>query len=89
VTNAVKHAHPTQVEVLLECTDKKLLLGIRDNGSGFDLDGPDGKKMGHFGLTGIRERTKRLIGDLSLSSQPGQGTEILVTVRLSPESQPD
>jgi PAS domain S-box-containing protein len=89
VTNAVKHAHPTEIEVLLECTDNKLRLGIRDNGHGFDMDGPDGKKTGHFGLTGIRERTKRLTGDLSLSSQPGQGTEILVTVRLSPESKPD
>jgi PAS domain S-box-containing protein len=83
VTNAVKHANPTEVEVLLDCTDRKLRLGIRDNGHGFDLDGPDAKKAGHFGLTGIRERTKRLTGNLSLSSQPGQGTEILVTVCLS------
>ena len=89
VTNAVKHAHPTEVEVLLDYTARKLQLGIRDNGHGFDLDGPDGKKSGHFGLLGIRERTKRLTGDLSLSSHPGQGTEILVAVFLSPESPSD
>lgn len=87
VTNAVKHASPTEVEVMLEFMDKELRLRIRDNGRGFDLDGPDGKKAGHFGLVGIRERANSLRGNLSLNSQPGQGTEILVTVCLSPQSQ--
>ena len=84
VTNAVKHANPTEVEVTLEYSAKELRLQIQDNGCGFDLDGPDGKKAGHFGLIGIRERTKRLAGNLSLSSQPGQGTEILIAVRPNP-----
>jgi PAS domain S-box-containing protein len=88
VTNAVKHANPTEVEVTLEYSAKELRLQIQDNGCGFDLDGPDGKKAGHFGLLGIRERTKYLAGNLSLSSQPGQGTEILVAVGLPPDSRP-
>ncbi len=86
VTNAVKHADPTEVEVALEYTAKELRLRIRDNGRGFDPHGPNGSKNGHFGLVGIRERAKVLAGNLSLDSQPGGGTEIAVTVNLSPES---
>lgn len=88
VTNAVKHANPAEVEVTLEYSARELRLQVQDDGCGFDLDGPDGKKTGHFGLVGIRERVKSLAGNLSLSSQLGEGTEILVTVCLSPESQP-
>jgi signal transduction histidine kinase len=80
VTNAVKHASPTEVEVTLEYLSGELRLRIRDNGRGFDPNGSDSAKDGHFGLLGIRERTKSLAGNLSLTSQPGQGTEILVTV---------
>jgi signal transduction histidine kinase len=85
VTNAVKHANPDEVEVALEYTARELRLQIRDDGRGFNLDGQEANKNGHFGLIGIRERTKRLMGDLSLSSQPGQGTEIIIALSQSPE----
>jgi len=78
VANAVKHAHPTQVEVNLQYAAKELRLRIRDNGCGFNPDGPAAKKAGHFGLVGIRERARSLAGNVLLKSQPGQGTEIIV-----------
>jgi signal transduction histidine kinase len=86
VTNAVKHAHPSEVETNLEYTCDELRLCIRDNGCGFDPAGPAGAKSGHFGLVGMRERAKSVEGKLALKSKPGQGTEILVTVRLRNES---
>jgi len=82
VTNAAKHARPTEVEVSLECTPNELRLRVRDDGSGFDPQGPAAIKDGHFGLVGIRERAESIAGDFSLNSQPGQGTDILVTVAL-------
>ena len=82
VTNAVKHARPAQVEVSLEFASDELRLRIRDDGRGFNPQGPDGAKAGRLGLIGIRERTKSLGGKLSLSSQPGQGTEVVVTVAM-------
>ena len=78
VANAVKHGNPTQVEVKLQYTDKELQLRIRDNGCGFNPNGPDGSKAGHFGLVGIRERASSLAGKVSLNSRPGQGTDIIV-----------
>ena len=82
VRNAVKHARPTQVEVNLEHAFDELRLLVRDDGCGFDPQGPDGTKDGHFGLVGIRHRARSMAGNLSLKSQPGQGTEILVTIPL-------
>jgi signal transduction histidine kinase len=80
VANAVKHARPTQVEVTLHFADKELRLRIRDNGRGFNPKSTETSKAGHFGLLGVRERTKSLAGDFVLNSQPGQGTEIIVRV---------
>ncbi len=80
VTNAVKHACPTRVEVKLEYTPAELRLLVRDDGCGFHPNGADASKDGHFGILGIRERTQSIHGIMSLRSHPGQGTEILVTI---------
>lgn len=82
VTNAVKHGCPTRVNVALEYTSDEIRLRVRDNGCGFDPQGSAGRKEGHFGLVGINERVKSLGGKLSLNSQPGQGTELLISIRL-------
>jgi signal transduction histidine kinase len=82
VANAVKHAHPKRVEVTLEFNSKDVHLSIRDNGSGFDTKQIENFKDGHFGLIGIQERVKGMGGKCWLTSQPGEGTEIAVTVRM-------
>lgn len=83
VTNAVKHAAPSDIEVTLECNSNstELRLRIRDNGCGFDPENLNGSKNGHFGLVGLQERTKAIAGNLLLNSSPGKGTEVLVAVR--------
>ena len=81
VTNAVKHARPTHVAVNFNFSDGEVRLRVRDDGCGFDPQGPESSKAGHFGLAGIRERVKSLSGKFSLNSRPGHGTEIIVTVR--------
>jgi signal transduction histidine kinase len=80
VINAVRHANPTGVEVALEYTDRELRLRVRDDGRGFDPNSPNGAKEDHFGLLGIQERTRHLGGIVSLNSQLGRGTEILITI---------
>jgi signal transduction histidine kinase len=80
VTNAVKHAGPSNIEVTLECNPTELRLRVRDNGRGFNPNSQNGSKNGHFGLVGLHERTKTIAGNLLLNSQPGKGTEVLVTV---------
>ncbi|MGP0076584.1 MAG: two-component regulator propeller domain-containing protein [Bryobacteraceae bacterium] len=83
VTNAVKHAHASQVNIHLEMAQRKLSLRVADNGRGFEQDEAFSEVGGHFGLLGMRERAERLGGELRLHSEPGQGTEVAVTVPLS------
>ncbi len=83
VTNAVKHAHASQVRIHLEMANKKLSLRVADNGQGFEQDEAFSEVGGHFGLLGMRERAERLGGELRLHSERGQGTEVAVTVPLS------
>lgn len=75
--NIVRHAHATQVQVVLTCSDDELVLEVRDNGSGFD---PGGSFPGHLGLSSMRERAQRLDGNLELDSEPGAGTTVRARV---------
>jgi signal transduction histidine kinase/ligand-binding sensor domain-containing protein len=83
VTNAVKHARASQVRIHLAMAGRKLSLSVADNGRGFEQDEAFSEVGGHFGLLGMRERAERLGGELQLHSEPGQGTEVEVTVPLS------
>src|SRR5262245_17116995 len=78
VTNAVRHAHPTQVEVRLVFKKEALELRIRDDGCGFDSHGPRSSRPGHFGLLGLKERAEALSGTFSNESAPGKGAHLLV-----------
>src|SRR5262249_3157199 len=84
VTNAVKHARPTQVSVGLEFDPRNVVLRIKDNGCGFDPEGPEATKSGHFGLAGLQERARAMGGSLSLNSQLREGTEIIVEAGMAP-----
>jgi signal transduction histidine kinase len=80
ITNAVRHGRPANVTVQLTCEQGALRLRVRDDGCGFDLDEASRRNGGRFGLLGMRERSERLGGQMSLRSQRGEGTEIEVTV---------
>ncbi len=80
IGNACKHSEACKVEVQLVCMPRKVCLVVRDDGKGFvisDTETPKG-----FGLISMQERAQQLGGKFCLSSQPGQGTEIVVEVEL-------
>ena len=76
LTNITKHAQATKIELTLRNDSQAILLIIRDDGCGFD---PTQNTTG-FGLQGMQERTLALQGDFQISSEPGQGCEIRVTI---------
>jgi signal transduction histidine kinase len=82
VTNAVKHSGAGTIEVHLDCTGQRLLLTIKDDGVGFSLSDDEGSPPGHYGLIGMRERATQIGGELNLTSQPGHGTVVLLTLPL-------
>ncbi len=80
LTNIAKHARATRVGIRLAFEARRLRLHLEDNGVGFDpAHTPD---EGHFGLTGMAERVKRLAGRLDLASAPGRGTTLTVEIPL-------
>jgi signal transduction histidine kinase len=75
LTNIVRHAKATKVDIEMGQHDKCFYLEIKDNGSGFDQDTI---RSGAFGLVGIRERVLSLDGTLTIQSAQGKGTAINV-----------
>ena len=83
VTNTVKHAHAKEVWIHLAMNNGTLKMRVADNGEGFEQTDAFSEIGGHFGILGMRERAERLGGELQLHSEPGEGTEVEVTVPLS------
>lgn len=76
LTNIHQHAKASLVWVQLGSDDGGIQLEIRDDGVGFD---PSHTPPGHYGLIGIRERTRLAGGELTIHSQPGSGgTQLIV-----------
>jgi signal transduction histidine kinase len=83
MTNALKHAEATRIEVELRFAEDRLTMIVRDDGRGFDADHPPSASTGHFGLYGMRERAIKLEADLRVTSRPGEGTAIQIDVPLA------
>ncbi|HEV8368360.1 MAG TPA: two-component regulator propeller domain-containing protein [Pyrinomonadaceae bacterium] len=80
MANAVKHAAASNINIKLRYEPDSLLLSVQDDGSGFDTGKTIPLEVGHYGLTGMRERAERIGGRLTLTSQLGEGTQLLVEV---------
>jgi PAS domain S-box-containing protein len=78
LTNITRHAQARRVHVCLECTSSTIVTTIEDDGQGFDPGVVASK--GGVGLLGMRERAALLGGSLTISSQPGQGTQLTLKI---------
>ncbi|MEP0925335.1 PAS domain S-box protein [Leptolyngbya sp. ST-U4] len=78
LTNAIKHANADEIRVELVYDRDQVCLRVRDNGQGFGVGNIPASEG--FGLLGMSERAERIGAQLTIGSQPGQGTEIIVTV---------
>jgi len=74
LSNAIKHAQATQIEVMLNYQEKTICLQVKDNGNGFDLEKT--KKCHGNGISNIQERTQLLNALLQIITAPGKGTRI-------------
>jgi len=74
--NIFKHAHATNVSILLEKRGEKILL-IIENGGGFNLEDKSNRRKG-IGLIGMTERAGICGGTLEIESAPGKGTTVFV-----------
>jgi len=82
LTNMVRHSRATDARLSLRVGVGRLHLELADNGRGFDPAALNGH--GH-GLTNLRTRLVRLGGACEIQSAPGQGTQVRLSVPLSPD----
>jgi predicted ATPase/signal transduction histidine kinase len=76
LTNTAKHAQASAVEVEVARGDGMLRVCVRDDGRG-------GADFGHgSGLAGLKDRVEALGGHIGLSSPPGKGTAVEITLPL-------
>jgi PAS domain S-box-containing protein len=86
MTNVVRHARATMVDVLVKREGPTVLVMVEDNGVGFDpTRAPHRDRVG---LLGLRERAEALGGTLRVESAPGSGTTVVVEV-LAVDPHPD
>lgn len=79
--NAFQHARAHRIEAEVEYGDSQFTLRVRDDGNGIDPAVFEaGKRPGHWGLPGMRERAKGFGGQLHVWSESGAGTEVELSV---------
>ncbi len=81
LTNIVKHSGASHASVALAVSTERdrLHIVIADDGQGFDTQAQALDHTG-LGLIGMRERMAAVGGDLSISSTPGEGTSVCITL---------
>jgi signal transduction histidine kinase len=78
--NSVRHARPSRIQLNIRFDENMCSIGVRDDGSGFDLGTLGCLPENHYGLIGIRERVERIGGKFKLNSEIGAGTELSIEV---------
>jgi PAS domain S-box-containing protein len=87
LTNITRYAQASRVDIGIEQLDHALWLEVGDNGVGFDPMQVAKKKS--YGLLGMHERAIALGGMVKISSTPGQGTRVEVTIPNDTDSAKD
>lgn len=87
LTNITRYAQASQVDIRLGRRGNELWVQVRDNGRGFDLAAAARKNS--FGLLGMRERALALGGRVDITSAPGQGTAISLTIPIDLDTAKD
>ncbi|MHC1783186.1 MAG: GAF domain-containing protein [Anaerolineaceae bacterium] len=78
LNNSLKYSNATQVKIIFDLVDEKVILIIEDNGRGFDPI--EAAEKGGFGIRTMRERTEKLGGNFEIESKNGAGTRLTACI---------
>ncbi|MDD2759178.1 MAG: PAS domain S-box protein [Methylomonas sp.] len=82
LTNIIRHAMASEVEIVLSSDEGHYILTISDDGIGMDVD--PRQKPASFGVIGIEERTLNLGGEISIKTALNQGVKLTVRIPVAP-----
>jgi ligand-binding sensor domain-containing protein/signal transduction histidine kinase len=83
VNNLAKHSGATETEFTVHLENENLIIGIKDNGRGFDVAQKSGARQNGFGGNGLgnmKKRAKKCGGELQIDSEIGTGTKIVLEI---------
>jgi len=81
LTNVIRHANASEVEVVLEKEEGRLLLTIKDNGRGISPEEISSPRS--FGLIGMQERVYPWKGEVIFQGLQNQGSTVTVSIPLA------
>lgn len=81
LTNILRHAQATKVEITTEKNEGNFILTIRDNGIGITKSANSGLKS--LGILGMRERVSLVGGKIEINGVKGKGTMLIVQIPIS------
>jgi PAS domain S-box-containing protein len=77
LNNLGRHSGASRAEVTLSCSSSQVELRITDNGRGFDVTSIPESSLG---IRMMRERAEAVRAAFEIRSQPGKGTEVIVSL---------
>jgi signal transduction histidine kinase len=76
ISNVLKHADATQLEISLQRENGRVRLRVEDNGQGFEPSPESPKETPSWGLKIMRERIESIGGRVQIESEPGKGARV-------------
>lgn len=89
ITNVRKHAGTDRAQVKLEMAPENMVVIVRDNGQGFDVDKVREQRRESFGLLGMQERVGLFGGEFKVKSIVGRGTKVIIELPVKEEDEGD
>jgi signal transduction histidine kinase len=90
ISNIARHAGASNAFLGVGFQEDRVTLEVEDDGAGFDVSRAEVRSQDHgWGLFGIRERAGLFGGSLEITSAPGAGTRLEISIPLQKETQDD
>jgi len=77
LTNALKYANASLLEIEMKTDQNKYIISIADNGNGFDINNINTTL--HYGLENMKHRAKEISCVLTIDTKQNEGTTITIT----------
>jgi signal transduction histidine kinase len=88
ISNIARHAGASNAFLGVGFQEDRVTLEVEDDGAGFDVSRAEVRSQDHgWGLFGIRERAGLFGGSLEITSAPGAGTRLEISIPLQEETQ--
>lgn len=85
LSNALRHSQAKNLKVSVVQSEQALVVSVRDDGTGFELDGAGMPDRRGLGMQNMRRRAEMLGAKLEITTEPGTGTHLGLIVPINPE----